>query len=164
MAEREGIDPIDRRDFKDLQFVAADYKQDFKYRRKYLEAERRFLGRVHDMTSGYGVSIFLDNIGGPVYRATLKALARQGVISTVGWKKGMVLNYNRGEECIARHTHVHTHGARQSDAPFLYSLKEDWLPPTTDSYYSWEDVNQLADDYRNARLTSYFPVYQVNSL
>ena len=51
--------------------------------------EQGFLNVIAERTRGRGVSIFIDNIGAPVHRITLKALARQGVMTTCGWKLGM---------------------------------------------------------------------------
>jgi NADPH:quinone reductase-like Zn-dependent oxidoreductase len=162
MFEREQFIPIDRSRFADMQFDARRFKQDFQYRKRYLAAEALYLETIDEITLGRGVAIFIDNIGGPVYRATLKALGRQGVVTTVGWKRGMALCHNRGEECIARHTHVHTHGAKRSVDSFRYSLENDWLPPAPESVYEWEEIGQLAEDYMNGRIVSYFPVYKVN--
>jgi len=58
------------------------------YRRSYLAAERTFLDLVNEHTARERVSIFIDNIGGPVLRATMYALGRQGVLTTSGWKHG----------------------------------------------------------------------------
>ena len=111
-----GARAVDRRLFKDLQFDEARHRTDAVYRASYRDAEDRFLELVLRETAGEGASIFIDNIGLPVYRATLKATARQGVIATCGWKAGMSLKLMRAIECIARRQHVHTHYARHREA------------------------------------------------
>ena len=80
--EALGLEPIDRRDFADLDFDERLYKVDGAYRKRYLDAEERFLSTVRERTGGRGVSIFIDYIGTPVTRATVRALARQGVLTT----------------------------------------------------------------------------------
>ncbi|MDM8520039.1 zinc-binding dehydrogenase [Anaerolineales bacterium HSG6] len=161
-----GITPIDRREFLDLQFDEVRFKTDFDYRRSYMRAEIKFLEMVKRHTNGQGVSIFVDNVGGPVYRATLKALGRQGVITTVGWKRGMDVSLSRGTECIERHIHVHTHGIRKSDAALHFAEETGWMPPISesDTVYGWDDIPALAEAYRDDTLDTYFPVFQVNPL
>lgn len=162
--EKMGITPIDRRQFIDLNFDEKRFKSDLAYRRRYMRAEMTFLDMVKKHTGGSGVSIFIDNIGGPVFRATLKALGRQGVITTAGWKEGMSLSITRGSECINRHIHVHTHGARNSQAAMHFAEETGWLPPVDDNVYSWDEIPQLAHDYAAGKISSYFPIFQVNSL
>jgi NADPH:quinone reductase-like Zn-dependent oxidoreductase len=165
LIERMGITAIDRRAFDDLVFAEARYRTDAAYREQYQKAEKTFLGLVRQHTDGLGVSIFFDNIGLPVYRATLKALARQGVVATVGWKKGMDLAVNRALECIHHHIHVHGHGARVPEAKAAMEFAEQmaWLPPVNGHAYAWEDIPQLAEDHSADRLGTYFPMYHVNA-
>ena len=164
LIKKMGITPIDRRQFMDLDFDERRFKADFAYRRRYMKAEIKFLDLVKTHTNGAGVSIFIDNIGGPVFRATLKALGRQGVITTSGWKEGMNLSVARGAECIQRHIHVHTHGSHRSDKGFYFALQNGWLPPVTGEVTSWDEIPQLAEAYAQGQIDSYFPIYQVNSL
>ena len=111
-----GIQPIDRRDFRRLDFDDDRYRADASFRKSYQEAEGAFLEVVREKTRGLGVSIFIDYIGLPVVRATLKALRRPGVITTAGWKQGMNLSILRAIECMNWHVHVHTHYARYEEA------------------------------------------------
>ncbi len=167
LIQRMGILPIARNQFADLSFDEKRYKDDPAYRARYLEAERTFLHTVQQHTRGEGVSIFIDNIGAPVFRATLKALGRQGVIATSGWKHGMQLSVVRGIECINRHIHVHTHGSRDNEARRAVKEAEamNWRPPVADDpVYSWEELPQLALDYEAGRIESYFPIFEVNPL
>jgi len=80
------IRPIDRRQFSNLEFDEVRYDSEPAFRKSYQEAESCFLGLVREHTHGQNISIFVDYIGTPVVRATLKALARPGVITTAGWK------------------------------------------------------------------------------
>jgi len=106
------VTPLDRRQFGPLSYDSRRYKSDPEYKAAYKEAEEKFVAKVKEVTRGDMVQIFIDYVGGPVYRPTLKALSREGVITTAGWKEGMVLTNIRAIECIDRHQHVHTHYAR----------------------------------------------------
>ena len=165
LIEKLGIAAIDRRPFGDLAFDETRYRSDAAYREQYLQDEKRFLTAVKQHTHGLGVSIFFDNIGLPVYRATLKALGRQGVVATVGWKRGMDLKVNRALECIHHHIHVHGHGARIPEARAAMEFAEQmgWLPPVNGDAYAWEDIPQLADDHAADRISSYFPMFRINA-
>lgn len=163
-----GIPPIDRRRFLNLNFDQRNYKSDAAYRASYLEAKQLFLGLVKEYTHGNGVSIFIDNIGQPVFRATLKALARQGVITTCGWKHGMKLTLMRALEAINRHIHVQTHFARYSEG--LEAVKAarfaetGWMAPiANDKIYKWDEIPQLAEAYMAGQIDSYFPLFEVNA-
>ncbi|HWU89230.1 MAG TPA: zinc-binding dehydrogenase [Kofleriaceae bacterium] len=160
-----GIEAIDRRRFDGLSYDEARYAEDAEYRQRYKAAEKAFLSLVSERTGGEGVSIFIDNLGTPVYRATLKALARQGVITTCGWRHGMNLAVVRATESIARHIHVFTHFARYAEglAATRWAEEHDWMPPDEPrGVYAWEDIPRLAEDYAEDRVASYFPLYQIN--
>ncbi|MCY1014116.1 hypothetical protein OV079_53100 [Nannocystis pusilla] len=98
-----------------------------------------------------------------MFRASVKALARQGVLATAGWLLGMQMTMNRAIECIGRHVHVHSHYIRHSDSPAAmhYAEREGWMPQVSE-IYSWEEIGRLARDAAAGRLRSYFPVYCVN--
>jgi hypothetical protein len=102
-------------------------------------------------------------VGSPVLRVTLKALARQGVITTAGWKEGMMLSIVRAIECINRHQHVHTHYAKYSQgvASVEFAEKTGWAPIPDERVYSFEEIPQLAEDYAAGNLTC-FPTFTVN--
>ncbi|MEJ1962672.1 MAG: zinc-binding alcohol dehydrogenase family protein [Gammaproteobacteria bacterium] len=159
-----GITPIDRRPFMDLDFNAARYASDHEYKVRYLNAERKLLAAIKDLTQGQGVNIFIDNIGTPVLRATLSALSRQGVITTTGWDQGDTIGFSRISECINRHVHVNTHGCRFSEGKVAPSFgeAEGWMPPDQTAFYSWAQVPDLASDFVDGKISSYFPVYEVN--
>lgn len=146
LLKRCGIDGIDRRAFGDKTF------------------EEDFLRVIHERTRGRGASIFIDNIGAS-YRSTLKALARQGVIATSGWKRAMTYPTARAIECIARHIHVYTHYARHPEgtAAVAYAEEHGWMPTLEGATCAWEDIPKLADDYAAGRIDSYFPIYAVNA-
>jgi hypothetical protein len=59
-----------------LNFDETRYDADPDFRNAYLQAEEAFLSIVRERTQEMGVSIFIDYIGAPVFRATLKALSR----------------------------------------------------------------------------------------
>ena len=116
------------------------------------------------MTDGKQVNLFIDFVGVPVLRATLKALARQGVIATAGWKAGMMVELVRASECIARHQHVHTHYARykQGVDAVAFAEKNGWLPPLDGKVYSFEEVPQMFKDYADNKV-GWFPIFSVNA-
>ena len=143
-----GIEPIDRRPTEGATF------------------EERFLALIREKTNGRGVAIFIDNIGAPVYKLTLKALARQGVITTSGWKHGATIPISRAMECINRHLYVHTHYAAYEEglAAMAFAESQQWMAPIlpTDHIYTWAEVPQLVEDYGAGRIASYFPVFSIH--
>lgn len=140
-----GIDPIDRSAFGEATF------------------EDDFLTAIRERTGGRGVSIFIDNIGSH-YRTTLKALARQGVITTSGWKRNMTFPTLRSMECISRHIHVFTHYARYPEGldAVSFAIERAWMAPVSGRTYAWDDIPELAQDYAAGRIDDYFPIFAVN--
>jgi NADPH:quinone reductase-like Zn-dependent oxidoreductase len=159
-----GVQGLDRGAFPDLAFDPERYAIDPAFKDRYLDSEQRFLRLVEERTAGRGVAIFVDFIGLPVYRATLKALARPGVITTAGWKEGMVLTTLRAVECIRWHAHVHTHYARrdQALAAIAFAEEKSWMPPQEDALYRWEEIPALAEAHCAGRIGSLFPLFEVN--
>ena len=160
---RFGITAIDRRRFGNLSFDQRQYRDNPEYRAQYDKAEELFLQDVHRATGGEMVQIFLDYVGGPVYRATTKALARESVLATAGWKGGLTVTHLRAKECIGRHQHVHTHYARYSQGEQAVQFAEDtgWMPPPPERIYKFDQIPELASDYLDNK-TGYFPCYSVN--
>lgn len=161
---QHGVEPLDRHQFGTLQFDDKRLAEDREYRDAYTRAETGFLDEVKRRTDGLMVQIFVDYIGGPVYRATLKALGREGVLTTAGWMEGMVVNNLRAAECIARHQHVHTHYARrqQCEAAMAYGEAQGWMPVLGGRTYSFDEIPALAEDFRTGK-TDIFPVYAINA-
>lgn len=161
-----GIIPVDRRLFPDLQYDPGKYDTDRDYRKKYLGSLNKFRKIVDEITGSEGVSIFIENIGLPVYPATLRVLNRPGVITTSGWKEGMNLDINRAQECHCRHIHVFTHGFGLSEAHECvnYTNENNWIPDDNIPIYDWKDIPQLAHDFSNGEISSYFPTFQVNPI
>lgn len=162
---RSKITPINRGMFRQLTYDEQAFEASPNAREQYLEAENTFLQLVHSYTQGEGVHIFIDNIGTPVYRATLRALARQGVITTCGWKHGMVVSHLRAVECISRHIHVYSHAMTYDEALAALSFAEEhgWLPDESECpLYTWDDVPRLAQEYGQGSVDAYFPLFAVN--
>jgi len=145
LIERHGITPIDRSAFSEASFEAD------------------FLREVQRLTDGQGAAIFVDNIGAH-YRSTLKALARQGVLATSGWKHGLTFPVVRASECIDRHIHVYTHYARrdEGEAAVAFADVHGWAPPKPQQVWAWDDIPQLAEAYAAGDIDDYFPVYSIN--
>ena len=162
---RAGITALDRRPFGQLFFDEKLYAEDSSFRRAYAQAERLFLREVDERTGGERVQIFADYIGSPVFRATSKALSRQGIITTAGWKEGMNITYLRAVECIERHQLIHTHYARYSQAlaAVAYGEEHGWMPEVDERIHGFDEIPQLADSFRRGE-GGYFPVYSVNAL
>jgi NADPH:quinone reductase-like Zn-dependent oxidoreductase len=158
-----GTIPIDRREFPDLDYLAA--KDSPEAMERYRASEARFLEIIGELSGGEGASIFLDNHGGGLYRATLKSLAREGVVSTVGWKQGMRLWHLRAIECIGRHIHVNTHVWRFRDSRRIRDVQQEtgWLPDCEhDPVTSFENIPSLAASYSRDDIDGYFPLFSVN--
>lgn len=163
--KKHDIVPIDRREFPNLYLNPERYSTDRDYRRKYIKSEKIFLEKVREIGNGQEVSIFLDHIGAPVYKATLKALGRQGVITSCGWKEGAEMtNTMRTVECIKRRQHINTHYARYSEGleSVEFAEKNGWGPTVDMPVYDWGNIPQLADDYEKGKIASYFPLFQIN--
>lgn len=162
-----GITAVDRRRFPDLSLPTRQQRPDRDRHHRRRTSVTDFLDVVKELSDGHGVAIFVDNIGEPLYDVTLSALAREGVVTTCGWKAGMRLSHLRGAECISRHLHVNTHVWRLPDSPGIRDFQEaaGWIPPAgSDVIYDFDRVPELADDYANGRIGSYFPLYRVNPL
>lgn len=158
-----GIAGVDRRDYPDIALDERRLAAEPDYRRRYLDSEAALLAEVYARTAGRGAAIFLEYLGTPVVRVTLKALAREGVLATAGWLLGMNTPVHRAIECIRRHIHVHTHYARRSDlvAAIDYSERTGWMPAVTE-IHGWDDVPRLARAAATGATSSFFPVYRVN--
>jgi NADPH:quinone reductase-like Zn-dependent oxidoreductase len=161
--ESHGVTALDRRTFDLPAFDEARFASDGNYRRQYNASENAFLREVKARTGGEMVHIFVDYIGSPVLRATLKALAREGVITTAGWKEGMATHFLRSSECIARHQHIHTHYARrkQVQCAMKYGEHNGWMPILDEPIVSFDQVPELCARCL-AGSAGYFPVFSVN--
>ena len=159
--ERAGVPAVDRTAFESLE-PPTEGSTDAE-RNAYVEAEEAFLREVQRRTGGEMVQVFVDMIGKPVFRATLKALSRQGVITTAGWKAGMRLSLLRALECIRRRQHVHTHFARRTEvkAAVDYAERTGWMPEVDERIYGFDEIPQLAQDYAEDKV-GMFTCYQMN--
>ncbi|MDP9360610.1 MAG: zinc-binding dehydrogenase [Acidobacteriota bacterium] len=163
MIRRLGIEGLDRKQFEVLEYDEERFRSDREYRASYKRSEVAFIGEVKRRTNHEMVQIFLDYVGAPVYRLTLKALSRQGVLATAGWKKGMHVSHLRSQECISRHQHIYTHYARLSQGleAMQYAEASGWMAEPDQRIYGFDEIPELARDYAQD-LTGYFPCYAVN--
>lgn len=161
--ESLGIRAVDRREFRDLYFDKKKFKADEDYTKRFLAAENIFVKKVAEMTGGNMVNIFIDYVGVPVLRSTLKVLAREGVLTTAGWKEGMMIELVRASECIARHQHVNTHYARYQEGLDAVAFAEEngWLPPLDSKVYEYDEIPALFEDYAKDNV-GWFPIFRVN--
>lgn len=161
--ESLGIRAVDRREFRDLYFDKKKFKVDEDYTKRFLAAENIFVRKVTEMTGGNMVNIFIDYVGVPVLRSTLKVLAREGVLTTAGWKEGMMIELVRASECIARHQHVNTHYARYQEGldAVAFAEKNGWLPPLESKVYEYDQIPELFEDYAKDNV-GWFPIFRVN--
>lgn len=167
LLRENGITPVDRHRFPDLALPTRQERTDRDRHQRRRTSVQDFLDVVRELSDGHGVAIFVDNIGEPLYDVTLKALAREGIVTTCGWKAGMRLSHLRGAESIKRHFLVNTHVWRLPDSPGIRDFQETegWIAPKgSDVIYDFDRVPELADDYANGRIGSYFPMYRVNPL
>lgn len=160
--DRTGVTALAREQYPALAFDEARFAADLAYRRAYLESEAAFLREVLRRTDDEGVHIFVDYIGQPVHRVTLKALARQGVVTTAGWKLGMTLAHLRAAECIGRHQFINTHFARRSQgvAAMAYAEATGWMPEV-DPAVAFDRIPELARAHADGR-TGFYPIFAVN--
>jgi NADPH:quinone reductase-like Zn-dependent oxidoreductase len=163
LIESKGMTAVDRRGFPDLAYDEKRFASDRAFRKTYLASERMFLATVAELTGGAGASLFFDHIGSPVTRATLKAMGCPGVLGTAGWKHGMRVSSVRALECMAWHTHVHTHCTRLRDvhASMAFAVTRNWLPAQLEPPRRFEEIPALAAEYARG-LDTYFPLYEVN--
>jgi NADPH:quinone reductase-like Zn-dependent oxidoreductase len=162
-----GITPVDRSEFPGLDRDPDRYRTDDAYRQECRDSETRFLQRIRELSGGHGVSILIDNVGGPLYRTSLKMLGRQSVLSSVGWKTGMKLTSLRAVECIGRHLHVNTHGFRYTDIERIIQFQEQtrFIRTTAQGpidVYAFDEIPELSKRYAAGAVDEYFPVFQVN--
>ncbi|MBI2570994.1 MAG: zinc-binding dehydrogenase [Candidatus Schekmanbacteria bacterium] len=146
LIRQSGITPVNRRPFLDLSFDESSFVTQPEKRRAYAAAEARFLREVDELTGSAGVNIFIDYIGTPVVRATIKALAREGVLATAGWREGMAVSHLRSVACIERHQHIHTHYARyaQGEAAVAYAERDGWLPLVDAPVHDFDEIPEMA--------------------
>ncbi len=165
LAKAHGLSAVDRRQFPDISFDDRRARE-AGYVERYLASEEMFMQKVHEATRGTGVSIFVDYLGGPLLRATLKALARAGVVTTAGWREGLRTTLVRAIECIERHQHIHTHYARRSEvlAAMEFGESHGWMPPAEAIAEPWpyERVPDLVASYASGDVDTYFPLVRVN--
>jgi NADPH:quinone reductase-like Zn-dependent oxidoreductase len=160
MIREAGITPIERSPFALLSTdVPAGDRKTLVARGR---VEHAFLRLVEEMTGGAKVSIFIDNIGGPVVGSTLRALGRQGVLATTGWKHGLDIEFNRAIACINRQLLVNTHACSLAECAeaVRYAVENDWLPPQQERIYRWDEIPALADDHAAGRIATYFPTFK----
>jgi len=163
--KEHGIIGVDRRLFPDLSPVPGASGADPRALSRQKASRKKFAEIIDELSGGGGVSIFIDNIGAPLYRSTVRALGRQGVIASVGWKGGMQISSLRATECIKRQLHVNTHVWRHGDSASIRDQMEltGWGPAIDPgAVYDFDDVPQLAADYQAGKLDTYFPLFRIN--
>jgi NADPH:quinone reductase-like Zn-dependent oxidoreductase len=165
LAQAHGLIAVDRRDFPDIAFDERQAGEPG-YTERYRASEKLFLKLVREETDGMGVSIFVDYLGGTLLRATLKALAREAVVTTAGWREGVRTSFLRASECIERHQHIHTHYARRREVvdSMEFGERHGWMPPEESIATPWayDRLPDLVTAYRDGDVDTYFPLIRVN--
>lgn len=161
MLKKYGISPIDRAQYENF------FSQNEEAGKEIYESEKnKFLQNINELSQNKEISILLDHIGGKTFPVSLRILGRQSVIATTGWKDGMKYTILRAVECINRRIHVHTHYASYDEVidSINFSEKNGWIPPVDEYSYQWEEIPSLADLYNRGKLSTYFPIYEVNKI
>ncbi|WP_394834889.1 hypothetical protein LVJ94_51165 [Pendulispora rubella] len=163
LIERTGVTALDRRRFGNLYYDEMRAGTDAAFRRAYQQAELAFARDVEERTHGQKVQIFVDYIGTPFFRATRKALSRDAVVTSAGWKEGMSTSFMRATECIDRHQYVHTHMASRQEArdAIAYGEEHGWMPTPDERIFSFEEVPELSRKFL-AGDVGFFPLFAVN--
>lgn len=127
------------------------------------QPEQSLLDEVRRRTGRRGVSIFVDNIGAD-HAATIKAVGRQGVIATSGWKHRTVFPISRPIECQNRRLHVFTHYASRRDSQDAVDWAESsgWAPRDQPDVVPWDGIGQLAEDFAAGSVKTFHPIFHVN--
>jgi NADPH:quinone reductase-like Zn-dependent oxidoreductase len=164
-AQAQGLAVADRRKFPDIA-LDQDRVREPGYLPRYRLSEKAFLGAVHEATDGRGASVFVDYLGGTLLPATIKALAREGVVTTAGWRDGTRSGFVRALACINRHQHIHTHYARRSEVhdAMVHGERTGWMPPPEAIGTPWpyEKVPELVSAYADDAIDPYYPLIRVN--
>jgi|GEM_PF-424433 len=160
---KTGVTALDRRTFGDLYFDEMRAGTDPTYRRAYQQAETAFVREMERLTGGQKVQIFVDYIGTPFSKATRRALSREAVVTTAGWKEGMATSFLRASECIERHQYIHTHmcGRQEALDAAAYAEANDWMPTIDERIYSFEEIPALAAHFHSGQV-GLFPVFRIN--
>jgi NADPH:quinone reductase-like Zn-dependent oxidoreductase len=154
-----GITPVERTPFALLSTPAVIPDRKMLVART--KVERAFINLVDQMTGGSRVSIFIDNIGGPLVHSTLRALGRQGVLATTGWKRGLDIEFNRAAACLNRQLFVHTHATPLGEATeaVRYAVENNWVPPLQERIYRWHEIPDLAEGHAAGHIATFFPTF-----
>jgi NADPH:quinone reductase-like Zn-dependent oxidoreductase len=165
LADRHGLTPVDRRRFPDIEFDERRTSER-DYERRYRASEVVFLEMVADTTGGLGVSIFVDHVGARLNRPTVAALAREGVVTSAGWRAGTCIAIARSDECMRRHQYVHTYYARPEEvrAAVEFGERTGWMPPIPQDAQPWDydQLPALVAAYGADQVGTYFPLVRVN--
>lgn len=163
LAARKGIATIDKRSLGNIETDIDPSEMSPERRRDYVRAERNLRKLADELTGGEGVSIFVDYIGAPLWRAAWRILGRASVVTSAGWKAGTGISYNRATACVKRTHFIHTHYASVAEATDAVAFAEahGWMPDV-DDVWAWEDIGALAESYVEGRLSTYFPVFEIN--
>lgn len=164
-AARAGLDMLDRRPFFDLHYDAQKYQTDAMYRQRYQEVEALFVKTLAAHTNGAGAAIFIDNIGDPVFRATLKALAgaprrdQRPVVGNMACKRPIC-----GRSPVSTATSMFIRIFRVMPKVWPRSILPTRRVGCRRSTKFMRGMrSQLAADYEQGRIASYFPIFTVDS-
>jgi len=125
LAER-GVEGIDQRRF---------------HRFATREDVKAFAREIKGLTNGVGVHIVCDMLRGPVFRAGLAALAREGVNVSAGWQLDKKIEYDSAAMSVKQITLDHIHFDTIDGCNAATGLYGAVFCPTVhDEIYAFEDL------------------------
>lgn len=138
--EESGIDPIDWRQFGELEYDEERYQTDSAYCCPPSNASG-LSSRPCAKTGGAGVAIFVDNIGLLSFGQPSKRL--RGRASLLLWLE--VRHEHRHHprcECINRHIHGDTHyeGYAEGVQAVDTARQTGWMAPVDSPIYGWDEI------------------------
>lgn len=127
-----------------------------------LKGDEHIINSINDITNSKGADIFIDNIGISTSKLTVKALSREGILTTSGWKSGGLMPISRPYACQNRHIHVYTHYATYEEGKeaISFAIDNSWFPEI-DDIFDWDLLSEALIKYKNGDLKGYYTIIKV---
>jgi len=141
-----GIAPIDQKQFN--RFAGRD-------------DVKAFGKEVKRLTGGVGMHVVCDLLRGPVFPASLAALARQGVNVSAGWQLGQKISYDSALLSVKQVTLDHTHYDTIDGCNAATELYGSVFKPTVhEEIYSFEELPRAVREMHHNTQTG-IPIVRV---